>query len=571
LYFLPWMIVGIPALVYALSTPAWILGGDNGEMVTLFARGGVAHPPGYPLYVMLLRAFAWLPVGAPRGAALVTAGIGALSLAALLHACRVWGASVGSAAIATATFASSSLAWRLNSSAEVFGLNVLIACSIVSAAAPGARGRGWRRVAQLGLLAGLGLSNHHSIVLLMPLGLWAVICGFREDTRPWRCVVAGLVALAVGLTPYIYLYDRALHADPASSWVWGNIHDVGSLVDHFRRAEFGTTRLALRDAPLEPWAQLRHFGWWLVRDLLGLPLVMILALGASLRRVRGSIVALGAAFLLAGPAFIAMLNITPRGTGLLVVERFYLLPAALGCILSALALERLVPLARRTSAAAAVGIMVLACGFALGAERITEDHRPTVEMYVENTLRIAPPRAVLLGSGDHKFGGFLYARLVLGSRPDVDFVTPEMLYAPWYRARVSRALGIDLAAPTADRRELVTELLATGRPVAFAGPVPQTILDAGFVTYPLGTLQMILPPKTAAPEPEDLEVMNVKLLAQFELEPVASSSPTTWAGVTFMEYARTWLLLEDMLRARGQLGRAAHCHDRAVAFAPWLR
>lgn len=571
--FCGWGVVVLASTVYALSTPAWVLGGDNGEFVTLFARGGVAHPPGYPLYVMLLRAFAWLPMSAPRGAALVTVGVGALGVAMLFRACRAWGASASSAAIATAAFASSSLAWRLNSSAEVFGLNVLIACGFVAAAAPNAPARGWKRVAQLALFAGLGLSNHHSIVLLLPLGLWAIGRGFREEERRWRCFAAGL-AFPLGLLPYAYLYEQALHADPATAWVWGNIHDLRSLASHFTRAEFGTTKLALRDAPLEPSAQLRHFTSWLVRDLLGLPVLMLVGACASLRRVRarGGVVALALTFALSGPCFVAIFNIAPRGVGALTVERFYLLPAALACVLSAVALERLIPrIEQRVTTAAAISAMVLTAGFALGSADVSEDHRPTVDNYLRNTLNAAPPRAVILGSGDQKFAGFLYARLVLGLRTDVDFITPEMLYGPWYKDRVSHELGVTLPPPSSDRLDLVSELLATGRPVAFAGAVPRTLLDAGFVSYPLGTLQMMMPPHAEAPDPDALEVANVKLLERFELEPVASPSRATWAGATFGEYARTWLVLEAMLRSRGELDRAQHCHDRALAFAPWLR
>jgi hypothetical protein len=283
------------------------------------------------------------------------------------------------------------------------------------------------------------------------------------------------------------------------------------------------------------------------------------------------VVALGLTFALAGPGFVAVFNIAPRGVGALTVERFYLLPAALACVLSALALERLISIEQRVTIAAAISAMVLAAGFALGSADVSEDHRPTVDMYLKNTLNAAPPRAVILGSGDQKFAGFLYARLVLGLRPDVDFITPEMLYGPWYIARVSHELGVTLAPPSSDRVELVSQLFTTGRPVAFAGSVPRTLLDAGFVSYPFGTLQIMMPPRAEAPDPDALEVANVKLLERFELEPVASPSSGTWAGTTFGEYSRTWLVLEAMLRSRGELDRAQHCHDRALAFAPWLR
>jgi hypothetical protein len=191
-------------------------------------------------------------------------------------------------------------------------------------------------------------------------------------------------------------------------------------------------------------------------------------------------------------------------------------------------------------------------------------------MYVKNTLRGAPPSAIILGSGDQKFAGFLYARRVLKLRADVDFVTPEMLFGKWYFERERRALGIPLSPPTADRVTLITELLATGRPVAFAGPVPEAVLDAGFGSYPMGTLQMVAPKGVATPDVHSLEAANVHLLEGYELEPLASSTSASWAGATFGEYARSWLLLESLYGLADDTERAKRCHDRAVAFAPWL-
>ncbi len=472
----------VAGALYITTAPGWVVGGDNGELVTLYARGGVAHPPGYPLYVLLLRAFAWLPCGAARGAAIVTAIIGALAVFALHRACRAWGASAAAAMIASAVFASSSLAWRLASSAEVFALNALIACAILAAAAPGTNARGWKRAAQLGLFAGLGIANHHSIVLLAPVGLWAFIASVREEPRRARCAYAALAALAIGLTPYAYLWFEARHADPTSAWVWGDIHDWRTLLDHVRRAEFGTTRLALRDAPLEPFLQLETFTLRLTTDLLGLPLAIVVAGLLSIRRAKAHLIALVASFVLAGPCFVAIMNIAPRGVAATIVERFYLLPEVLASVLAALALDALVRRLRdRVGVAAGIAAAAMAANIALGVERVGEDHRPTVDNYVHNTLRFAPARAIILASSDQKFAGFLYGQRVLGLRPDVTIIAPEMLRASWYRARASRDAGVSIDVPEPGRVALVEELLASGRPVAFAGPVPPAVDEAGFV------------------------------------------------------------------------------------------
>ena len=59
----------------------------------LGARGGVAHPSGYPLYVMYLRAMAWLPGTPAHAAALATALLGAAQIGVLHAACRAWGSA----------------------------------------------------------------------------------------------------------------------------------------------------------------------------------------------------------------------------------------------------------------------------------------------------------------------------------------------------------------------------------------------------------------------------------------------------------------------------------------------
>ena len=67
--------------------------GDNAEFSALSALGGVAHPTGYPLYVLWLRAWSWLPVDSPAHAAsIATAILTALEVLVLHAACRAWGA-----------------------------------------------------------------------------------------------------------------------------------------------------------------------------------------------------------------------------------------------------------------------------------------------------------------------------------------------------------------------------------------------------------------------------------------------------------------------------------------------
>ena len=52
--------------LYAVTVHPGLPAGDSGELITVVATGGVAHPPGYPLYTLLGRL--WL-VPVPFGSA----------------------------------------------------------------------------------------------------------------------------------------------------------------------------------------------------------------------------------------------------------------------------------------------------------------------------------------------------------------------------------------------------------------------------------------------------------------------------------------------------------------------
>jgi hypothetical protein len=135
---------------------------------------------------------------------------------------------------------------------------------------------------------------------------------------------------------------------------------------------------------------------------------------------------------------------------------------------------------------------------------------------------------------------------------------------------VSAALGVSLSPPTADHLVLVRELAATGRPIGFAGPVPQIIYAHHLDTYPYGTLQILVRKSDPPLDVDTLERENLVLLSRYVLEPASSTDRDTWAGATFAEYARSWVVLETAFRAQGKDARADDCHKRAVAFAPWL-
>lgn len=334
------------AAVYVWLTPTFIADGDNAEFSTLAMTGGVAHPPGYPLYVLYLRAMAWLPGGSgAHTAALATALLGA-AVAFVLHAvCRAWGARPGTASIAVAIFAGGPIVLRLHTAAEVFALNNLIAALVLWLSAAAGPLQGAARTAALAFVAGLGLANQHTCVLLAPIGILGIVRGVREARdHTLRTITLGVTALAAGLVPYLYLLVATRTA--AS---WGHPDSLASLVAHFTRADYGGIG-AFSPVPgeIDPIRNIGAFVRTLLRSWLWLPAVLALAtLGYRAARTakgepRAGWIMLAVSFLLAGPLLIARFNVPPDGFGLYIVHRFHVLPLVLLSIPCAIGVDSIV-------------------------------------------------------------------------------------------------------------------------------------------------------------------------------------------------------------------------------------
>lgn len=577
------MVLLAAGAAYLLTAARHVLAGDNGEFAALSVTGGVAHPPGYPLYVLYLRCLSWLPAANPaHGAALSTALLGVGTVYLLQRAAAAWGASPLSAALASLWYASSSLAWQLGTHAEVFTLNALLAAAIVLVAAPGSAAPPRRRALLLGLLAGLGMANHHTIVFMTPLLLWA---GLRcaRDGGP-QAVGRGLLGVALGLLPYAYTVLCARHPD--GRWVWGEATDPGGLLHLLLRRDYGTFRLASRAQERQPLAQIAALSWHLLRDLHYTPLLCLPALALGVRGLlqRGRRLLDAAAvpplllalcFVGAGPFFVALFNLPLSGIARHVIQRFYLLPQLLAALLVALSLDLLLRLPRNRPALAALwagGAALLSALAVPGSyQAVRRHHAPMLDRYLRDTLELVPQGAVLIGSGDHRVFGFLYAREALGLRRDVIYVDKALLSYPWYRRYAGRLLGLSL--PEVEdgmerQRAVMAALLAAGRPVFLTDMADPKIMRA-FPIYPIGTVLRAALPGTPSPDVAAIEQMNLALSSRLGIEAMQDVDVDSWAAGVHWEYARPWFMLARAYAGKGQPERAAACRARGLRIMPW--
>ncbi|KAG9401466.1 hypothetical protein AC1031_009330 [Aphanomyces cochlioides] len=245
--------------LYAATAFPSVAGGDSGELIAeaCKANGGVAHPPGYPLYLILLNAALKLNLDMTPAyvANLQNALYGAVAACCISHFVYLYtNKTYAFAAIAAGLmFAFSPLTWEYAAGAEVFALNNMLLAILFVLCAVFKRSSSIA-VAGLGaLVCGLALSNQHTAILFeIPMIVWVLWHG-RHVIR-WYHVFCFGVLFVTGLTPYLHLMKVS---ETPSKGSWGNSSSWMGLLRHLVREEYGTFKLSpikstnLTETPLE--------------------------------------------------------------------------------------------------------------------------------------------------------------------------------------------------------------------------------------------------------------------------------------------------------------------------------
>ena len=552
---------------YIWLAPDYIVDGDNAEMAALGVTGGVAHPTGYPLFVLWLRVTRWLPGSTPaHTAAIATAILGAASILVLHAACRAWGAKPAAASIACALVATAPVVLRMSTEAEVFALNDLVVATVLWLAATDGPLRGFRRAGALGLVAGLGIANHLTCVLVAPVGIYGIVMAWRE-AKPAVIAVA-LAGLAIGLAPYLYMFVA-----PISRQSWMTVSSFDDFIAMITRRAYGGIGAFASTGENHGGENELALMATLARSFLWLPLV---AAGYAFvvrirdRATRWAWLALAASFVAVGPLLVSGFNMITVGVSGYVVRRFYIISVVVLAVPVAVGLgmigAKLVTRAGRLGsarAADALSIGVFAIAASLALPSIVRAHSPAVSRGVENMLRSMPEGAAIITAYDDLYCGSNYLQAAEGLRPDVRVLTPAIDGDTLARHGVA---PIDEIASIPPGPQLARALMMKRVPV-FVDPSRTDVLTV-YPSYPYGTLMRVLPPGTALPSLDEMTAINTKVYEAFVIDYSIPSTSDDFASFAQRRYADPWVYIGGKLDAAGRKGDAQRSYAIAAAVGP---
>lgn len=275
--------------VYHLSLFPSVPGGDSGELLSESCVLGIAHPPGYPLFILLNNIIK--RVNVPRfllsnGA--ITIDMAGKSTVAwkINNFCAILGAFsaliIGKCSqhifhainrlngitctdsqdfppilLTSVIYAFSPLVWEYSITAEVFALNNFICSILLYLALLVSDKMTWvnksSSTSSLPLflvyvgafICGIAFSNQHaSFLSVFPLILYVIYAVFVNNKANFlKTVIYSSFSFLLGLCPYSYLYwSSKIKFSPGS---WGDTSTLMGLIRHILRSEYGTFKLGI--------------------------------------------------------------------------------------------------------------------------------------------------------------------------------------------------------------------------------------------------------------------------------------------------------------------------------------
>ncbi|XOV87248.1 MAG: protein O-mannosyl-transferase family [Pseudomonadota bacterium] len=419
----------IALTLYVLTMPRSITLEDAGLFQMVCHQGGIAHPPGYPLFTLLCGLVVQTP-GVFAGN-LVSAVFASLAVAAFFVVCVTQTGDKLLAYAASLGWALTTVFWSQAIIIEVYSLAaaLFMFCWLALHLYLRSRNPGWWYLSAF--LFGLGLANHWPLMLLSAPALLvsllpvdARLLAFVLRPRAW---LGTLTALLAGLTPYLLLLVRH---DPMFA-IFGEINSLSEFAAYVSRSPYADSHAI---AGLEDRLFYTAFVFSDSARQLGLIAVPLIIAGLLFSRtflLRSTWFAylllwLGSTVVLAlvlgfeySHHFRAVFKPYPVIAGAAIAFWF-----AAGLRFAVLLLARI---SKRAWLLVPAVLLVIAF---VQYPRLDRSGSGFVEDYAATVLAALPDGAVLFVRGDNQTGPLGYLHYVMGMRPDIELREFDNLVFP---------------------------------------------------------------------------------------------------------------------------------------------
>lgn len=613
-----WYLPGIMIFGLFMATlHPTITAGDSGEIAAAAFSLGIPHPPGYPLYVTIGKLFTlMLPLGnTAYRVNIVSAMFGVASCWMVylitLKIVVAWLAPAKegqaqelhlrlSALFAAASLALSHEFWYRSTVAEVYTMNIFLVLLVIYilmvwrerglslftdiaslrrriGTVPGIAHRftNSQLLCFAAFLLGLGIGNHHTIVLIMPGAilfiLWSMVSGQWSEGS-----VFGLVShvsrvtffFLFGLSIYLYLPLRSFK-NPFMDW--GDPQNLHNFIDVFTRKSYlpqemerGLEMLVKQLKTFNPIHEFTFigflFGLFGIRGLWKADKVLAAMLLVT--------------FILTSYGLILLAGSSTKDVDIL--KKFYL-PAytvfsiLIGSGITACLNPPSPPFAKRGMGGFGLRLTVLSLAaaslvwqFSCHYPRTRNNDNYLAYDYGMNELKSIPTGSMYINKGEIKTFPLWYLQGVERYREDIKVVAAYFLTQGWYAKETLQLVGSYLQSKGGSYNQMLVDALYRGNAGkgAYTGFLDEEYIPGRLLTQTNGITFMLHETTEEKPE-EDIWPL-------YQLRGVSKIERDMERGVReiLKDYASSYYNTGLRYYSEGEAGRAMMDFEKAVAINP---
>ncbi|MBI5965738.1 MAG: DUF2723 domain-containing protein [Chloroflexi bacterium] len=458
----PPAILAVSLLVTYLSSMApgltWANdGSDGGDLITAAATGGVAHPTGYPLYLLAARVFQLTPIGSLAFRTNLMSAIAAALASVLVYALVISHLPASDersswlpGLISAYAFGLSPLIWSQAVITEVYTLHALFVVLVLYLSS----GQAALKLAQkkldlvLGLTFGLAIGNHVTSILLLPILFFPTISrgptinDESRSTGKWQpdknSALRRLTWLGAGVLIYLTLPLRALSKPPVN---WGNSITLNGFIWLVSGKLYQDQLFVVTLA--SAWARIRSAAGLLIEQF-GIP-GLILGLIGVIVFYKPSPFFRNAIWVVSVFSIFAI-GYATRDSYVYLIPSFLCFAMWIG-----LGTAGLMELFSRKvlRIEIALGIIIICYFFLLASSnwrQVDASKDTRAEDFGRNVLAQAPANAIVFAKGDKAIFTMWYFHFAMHNRPDLAVVVTDLLGFDWYQGTLGSAYP-DLVLP----------------------------------------------------------------------------------------------------------------------------
>lgn len=424
--------------LYLASMPKTVALEDDSIFILAGYFNGISHPPGYPLYTLILNWFTHIPIGdIPARAHASSAFFGALSCCSLFCIFRLIGLERQIAAPGALVFSLTATFWSQSIITEVYSLNVFLNLCLLlfalrifldfkpdrqeSAATS-------RDFYLFSIVLGLALANHWPLTVLATPGYLLLVIRPYFHLRNKLAVVFPAIAISTGA--YLYLYWNN-QSSPFINFS-GEFAGFAELAEYVMRKHYASVDFQSTAGLQDKVLFARDLALQFARELNLLLVFSAIGLYRLIKAPESRTIGLAMIWVVLANSLVLVLLVDFDYSLLyaLVFGVYPIVSIAMLFVLSGFGMHSLIPRGNPTTTSKQL-VIILLLAMTLNAffslPQNYRHHYSWGEEYAQRILSELPANAVLFSDGEIELGQLSYHHFIKGQRPDIQLYSSSGL------------------------------------------------------------------------------------------------------------------------------------------------